>query len=349
MKKIFLGIVILGLPFLLINCSGAGAQETEGKVNNKIVKVSTVNLKNTESPIPIITSGVLSAKREARLSFKIGGVISAVYVDEGQYVQAGQVLARLEQTEINAQVSQAQMSVDKSYRDLERAENLYADTVATLEQVQNAETGYEIAQERLKIARYNQNYSTITAPSSGVVLKRLAETGELAGPGIPIFLVAVSSNAQIIRVGLADKDVVKLKLGNKAKVFFDAYPGEVFEAVVSEIAESANPRTGTFEVELVVNSKGKALKNGFVAKVEIFPSTGETYYKIPLGALVSADKKTGYVFVPNRKTKTAEKVKVKIEYIGSDFFTVRKSDAPKLEEVILEGASYLSNGEAIQF
>jgi membrane fusion protein, multidrug efflux system len=97
----------------------------------------------------IEATGLLFTEDESKLSFKIGGVVESVYVSEGDFVKAGQVLATLKNTEIASQVSQVQLNVQKAERDYQRAYNLYQDSVATLEQLQNAKTGLDIAKQGL--------------------------------------------------------------------------------------------------------------------------------------------------------------------------------------------------------
>ena len=89
------------------------------------------------------------------------------------------MLATLQLTEINAQVQQAQLGVDKALRDYNRTLNLYHDSVATLEQVQNVKTGLDLARQQLSAVQFNRGYATIRAPKSGFVLKKMADAGQV--------------------------------------------------------------------------------------------------------------------------------------------------------------------------
>ena len=109
--------------------------------------------------------GKLASKEELKLSFKTGGIISEIFVDEGQTVKKGQVLAKLNLSEIQAQVNQAILGLDKAERDYRRANNLYKDSVVTLEQLQNTTTALDIAKSNVKIAEFNLQFSTIKAQS----------------------------------------------------------------------------------------------------------------------------------------------------------------------------------------
>ena len=122
----------------------------------------------------IAANGIVASKDEMRLSFKVGGVIRNITVQEGMVVKAGQKLAEIELAEVNAQVEQARQLALKAQRDLTRGENLYADHVISLEQLQNLRTQTALARAQLQSAEFNRSYAQITPPTDGVVLRRLA-------------------------------------------------------------------------------------------------------------------------------------------------------------------------------
>ena len=134
---------------------------------------------------PIDTSGVVATKHEMRLSFKMGGVVRRIYVQEGDVVKQGQRLAEIELTEVGAQVEQARQLADKAERDLKRGENLYADQVISLEQLQDLRTQAAMAAAQFNSAQFNLGYSVISAPRDGKVLRKLAEERELIPAGTP--------------------------------------------------------------------------------------------------------------------------------------------------------------------
>src|SRR5262249_21623492 len=186
------------------------------------------------------------------LSFKIGGVVARVLVDEGKAVRAGDTLAALDLREIDAGVTRARSAAEKADRDLARARRLYADSVATLEQTQNAQTGLDVARAELETATFNRRYAVIVAPASGVILRRTAEPGELVQSGTPTLTLGSSAGGIVMRAGLADRDAVRIALGDRAVVRFGALPGRTFEGHVTEIAAAADALTGTYRTEITV-------------------------------------------------------------------------------------------------
>lgn len=124
--------IIMGVVFavFIAGCGGNGEEAAEVRT----IKVRAVEITDEDVTIPVRTSGVLSSSSEQRLSFKTGGIIESIQVDEGDVVKKGDVLASLDLAEITAMYIQAESGWKKSQRDLKRMKNLYGDSVVTLEQ-----------------------------------------------------------------------------------------------------------------------------------------------------------------------------------------------------------------------
>lgn len=341
MKKLF----ILFLVFGLFACKQDYVKNP--KVIPTTKKAKVVELKQSTDPLPVFASGKIKSLEQIKLSFKTGGIINSLRVKKGMYVKKGQVIATLDLSEINAQVQQAQANVDKLERDLGRFRRLYADSAATLQSVQDIATGLDVAKSQLKIATFNQSYSQIIAPVAGVVQQKMAEEGELVNPGQPIFTLASQQAGMSLTVSLADRDVVKLKLGDRAKLAIDAYQGMEAEARVTEIAAEGHPRTGTFEVELTIEDFPYALKSGFFSKATIYPSIQQAYYKIPMHAIIEGLEEQVAIYVP--KGQTTQRMLLTPDYIGEDYFTTSISAFTESSpRVLTEGASFLREGESFE-
>src|SRR5438128_12578851 len=174
--------VILLLSLVLAACGRGGAVAPHAG-DAVVVRVAPVTVDRIAPPVT--APGTLGPKEEVTLSFKVGGVVSRIFVDEGRVVRAGDTLAELDLSEIDAAVVRARSAAEKAERDLTRAQRLYGDSVATLEQAQNAETGRDVARAELETATFNRRYAIIVAPAAGVILKRSAEPGELVQAGMP--------------------------------------------------------------------------------------------------------------------------------------------------------------------
>lgn len=346
MKKYILLLLPITLLFACKDNVEIGASVADKIDKRTLVEVEPVKEK-TEA-IPIYSIGRLGSDTEIKLSFKIGGIISGIAVNEGQKVRKGQTLATLRTNEIDAQVMKAKQALEKAERDLERIKKMFAEEAATSENVDDLTTLVEVSKADLSIAEFNQKYARITSPVTGRIIKRLAEPNELVGPGQPLFLVASDEGkAFVMKVNLSDKNIARVKYGDKAVARFDAFPNEAFEGQISLISESSDPRTGTFEVELTIKSKGKRLRNGYIGRVTIQPEAEAPYLAIPTAALVEGDDKGITIFVPSDDGQTAKEIIVEPIDIHANFIAI-KMPKETFKSVITSGAPYLVHGDSIR-
>jgi RND family efflux transporter MFP subunit len=340
-KKGYIPFCFLINLVILTACGDTGNR----KYTEPSVSIRTIEITDTSLVFPVRTAGKLASKSESKLSFKTGGIIQQIMADEGQSVRKDQLLAQLNLEEINSKVNQAELALKKAERDFDRAENLYRDSVATLEQFQDAGTALEVARSNARIANFNLQYSTIRAPSDGKILKRIAAANEIIAPGHPVFLFAATGSDWVVRANLTDRDIVRVGMGDTAHISFDAYPGEIFTGTISEIGTAADPYTGTYEIEIRLRRKPGMLVSGFIAKVDIFPAVTEKHVVIPVEALIDGAGMTGYVMV--LVNGQPERRKILIQALTDHGIVVKQGLSPG-EKLITEGAQYLREGSQIK-
>jgi RND family efflux transporter MFP subunit len=296
---------------------------------------------------PIEATGIVAARDEQKLAFKVGGIVRAINVREGDRVRKGQVLAQIEQTEVNAQVEQARQMADKAARDLERGEALHADQVIPLEQLQNLRTQAEIARAQLRAAGFNRGYASITASGDGMVLRRLAEERELVSPGQTVLVVGRNDGGYVARFALADRDIVKVGRDDAIAVQLDAWPGEGFVGKVTDIASAADPRSGLFDVEAKLVPSSHALVTGLVGRVRLTTASAGNVSDlayVPLSAVLAGHGDRATVFVADGNTARARDIEV--AFITADSVAIRKGVVAG-EKVITAGAPYVEDGETV--
>lgn len=294
----------------------------------------------------IRTNGLLVNKDEIRLSFKMSGVIKHIGVREGERVRKGQRLAEIELAEVNAQVEQARQAHTKAKRDLERGERLYADKVISLEQLQDLRTQTAMAEAGLDSAQFNSNYASIIAPQDGAVLRRLAEERELVSAGNPVIVLGAQNRGFVVRAGLADREIVQVKLGDTAQVRLDALPNATLAGKVTEVAGGADPASGMFMIEVALDAGDLPLKSGLVAKLTIIPATANsgTRVYVPIASIVEGDGSRASVFVLDNDR--VHRRKVEIAFIENEAVALA-SGIKAGEQLITDGALYLEDGEQV--
>jgi multidrug efflux system membrane fusion protein len=291
--------------------------------------------------------GLLTPKDEARLSFKVGGIVESIRVEEGARVVAGQLLAVLKQAEIGAALEQARQSAAKADRDLARGKALYADGVATEERLQDLTTASRVASAALASVEFNASHARIVAPANGVVLRKLAEANELVQGGQPVLAVGGDGRGWIVRVGLADRDAVRVRVGNHAELKFDAWPARAFQGRVSNVASAADPATGTFTVEVQVEPAGAPFVQGLVAKVSLSPPDAAQTPVVPVQALVEANGSEASVFVLDAGRTAVRRTTIRIGRMASGEVEVQGGLAPGTL-VVIDGAAFLENGDSVR-
>jgi multidrug efflux pump subunit AcrA (membrane-fusion protein) len=162
-------------------------------------------------------------------------------------------------------------------------------------------------------------------------------------------VVRATGSGTVLRVGLADRDAVRVRRGDAATVRFDAFPGESFAARVSEVAAAAAPGTGTYEVELAIDARGRALATGLVGRAEIAVAGQSRLALVPIEAIVEADGDSGSVYVVARDQagrERARRVPVSIAFVRGGHAAVR-AGLDGLTSVVTDGAAYLDDGAPV--
>ena len=336
------------VAFLMLSCNDRKSGPTIYK--NRIQRVKVSSPKKIDQLITASATGVLTSSSEIKLSFKVGGIVQSINIRPGETVEQGQVLARINQSEARANYDKAQEALEKSKRDLYRAESLYLDSSATLEQLQNAKTSVQIAQSDFEIAAYNFKHAKIISPVSGTVLGLYAEVGELVAAGNPIISIGKSNEAgtQVLRASVADKDLFKIILGDTASITFSALPTKTYEGRITEIAQAPNALTGTYSVEItLIKGYYPELRNGFVGKVDFFARPTDGLVNVPIKAMVEGEGKKTSLFI-TKDHKTAQIRTVHIVSFQEDAFTIYADELPENAKIITDGSQYLSPNDSIE-
>ncbi|MBL8200855.1 MAG: efflux RND transporter periplasmic adaptor subunit [Chromatiales bacterium] len=296
---------------------------------------------------PVLTSGVITTREELRLSFKVAGIIRRIGVNEGEAVTAGQPLAALDLTEVDARLEQARQLADKAERDLVRSTKLRADEVISEEELEAIRTQAAVARAALRAAEFNRDFSTILAPRDGIVLRKLVEEREFVRPGQAILVVGPKAGGYVARAALSDRDVVRLRLGDPTVITADAFPGQELHGKVTVLPGAANEASGLFDIEVELAPAQVRLVSGLSARLRIDPAAAaeSTLPYAPIAAVIEADGNQAAVYVV--EDGVARRRQVRIAFIAPTAVAIA-SGLRAGETVVTDGALYLEDGEKIQ-
>lgn len=301
MKRFHLFYPVLTASSIVFFSCGEKKELTKKTGESDIIPVKTASVSSLSLPDTINATGIVTTENTAQYSFKIGGVITKILVEEGKFFHKGDLLAILNATEINAGLSQSALNVEKAQRDYNRASSLYKDSVYTLEQLQNARTALDVAERGKEAVAFNERYSRIYAAADGFVTKKIAAEGEVVAPGSPVLAIneADGNSNYLLKVGVTDKEWAAVNIGQKGTVTLDGYPDQTFDAFVFRRSQASDRAAGSFQIELkmALNSTQPAV--GMFGKAVIHTKKADNLIVIPYDALVEVDGDKAFVFTPS--------------------------------------------------
>jgi len=337
--------ILFPISILLLTSVSCGDKKiSEKKDSDSYIPVKLIQVEEKAFERPISTYGVLATNEEINLSFKTPGIIRKMYVKEGESIRKGQLLAELDFAEINAHETQLTESYEKSLRDFRRAQNLYADSVITLEQLQNAETELNIQKQSLDVMTFNKAHAQIKAPANGIVLRKTANNNEHINPGIPVYQVSTENEGLIIKTPVTVHDWVNISEGDTAKIELEAFPDRKLTGIVQHIAGHADPNSGLYMLTIKILSQEEKINVGMFAKVHIQTRKQPTYKTIPVECISEGTGNDAHVYIA--EGKQVKKVPIKIALVHNGIvFTSHGLE--NINKVINEGVGFLSENTLI--
>jgi HlyD family secretion protein len=289
----------------------------------------------------LTASGYVVARRKAVVSAKIQGRLADLRVEEGSRVEQGEVIARLEGQDYQAQVESQRAQVQRSEADLAEyqrqlrlAEELAHDVLAkdqyeaAQSRVRIAEAALRQSQAQLALAQAQLENTLIRAPFAGVVVKKMAEVGESVAPIPPGVNISTSSGAIValadldtleVEADVSESNVAKLRADQPAEVTVEAFPDRRYRAVLRQIIPTADRTRATVMVKVTILDKDQDLKPEMSARVTFLemegggePTSAEDRTQqvtVPVEALVTRDGETVVFLV--RDGRVAQRVVVK--------------------------------------
>jgi multidrug efflux system membrane fusion protein len=329
-------------------CSGGQAASEPPNSTATLRPVRAVAVESGPARPAIRASGLLIAVDESSLSFRSGGTLRSIEVQAGARVKAGQLLATLEPPELDAGLRQARERLAQNRRDRERAERLFEDEALSREERDNARTAEALAAADLQAAQFRSQMQ-IRAPGDGVVLRRLVEPGANVSAGSTVLVVGrlPGGSGLALRVGLSDRDVVSLRLGDVAQLRFAAYGDRAFSGHVSEIAAATDDLLGSYAVEITLDESAPGMSTGMIGSVRIAGHEDEARQLsyLPLSALVDGDQAAVRIFV--LEGEQVRERELAVSFIDGQRVALAEP-LPANTRVITDGATELRDGDRVR-
>ncbi len=306
------------------------------------VPVEAVPVERRDISSYIETNGTLEAENEVDIVARASGPIVDLRAEEGMAVRQGEVLARLDEEEIRAQLEISRVNLKEARLTYERAQSLRDSQLISPEDYEQAQTRYETAQAQLEGDQILLGYTQVRAPFNGLIVARYVDFAEQVSPNTRLFRIS-DFDPLLCPIQVPERDLPKLRLGQRAYLTFEAFPAKRFEARVLRISPVVDAATGTVKVTLEVEAQGR-LRPGMFARVFLETETRSGSLVIPKAAL-SLESLGDTVYVVDGGV--ARRREVELGFREGDRVEVL-SGVAEGERVVTVGQDGLSDGTPIR-
>ena len=336
---------VLGV-MLAAGCSNGkakdGAKESAEEADVSVpVEVQALR----RAPMVAVYSGTapIEAHDEAEVVAKVGGEVRQIFVEEGDNVTAGQVLARLDGDRLRLELAQTDANLRKLERDYNRQLELSEKGLVAKGTAENAKFDLDALRAAHDSARLELSYTEIRAPIAGVISARHIKVGNTIKPNDPTFRVT-NLDPLVAYVHVPEKEFRKLAAGQTVDLVVDALGGQHFDARISRISPTVDPQTGTFRAEVEVPDASRRLKPGMFARINIVYERRDDALQIPRTAIIDADGEQTVFIVADGK---AEQRRIETGLANSGWIEVVKGLNGD-ERVVVIGQAGLKGGTAVK-
>ena len=385
MKKIY--TVVIG-SLLILSCGGnkettiedviaSGSLEEirvrrtevvakQQKLNDAIkqldLKIATLDL---TKKLPLITAvkieesifnhylelqGNVSTKNLLILYPEYSGILSKVYVKEGQEVKKGQILAKIDDAGMSQQVAQLQIQSDLAKTTFERQKRLWEQKIGSEIQYLQAKSSYESQQKAVNQAQSQLAKTIIRAPFSGTIDDVITEQGSVVAPGQSQLMRIVNLDDMYIETDVPESYISNVTKNKNVEVEFPVL-GKTINAKVRQAGNFINPANRTFKVEIAVPNKDKSIKPNLTAKLKINDYTNKKALLLPQSIISENAEGQQYVYVITEKNSNqeaiAKKVIIETGKTQGDVIEILKG-INSGDEIINEGARNVKDGQTVK-
>lgn len=269
--------------------------------------VGVEHLAKRDLIVQVYGNGTVEAKVVVNVASKITGRIVEIGADQGDTVKRGQVLAKLDFSELQAQNRQAEASLALATKNAARFKALAAKELVSRQETEQYETAYLLAKEAVVASRSRLNDATIVAPEDGVIIRRDLELGATVTAGLPIFLLA-NPETVWVKANVDESQLKGVVPGQPATITLRSAPGEKFPSQVARLAWESDRVTEELEVDVAFTPPLKNFRLGEQAEVLISANAKKGAPSIPKAALITKGKQRGVWTVAGNRLQFREVV-----------------------------------------
>ena len=298
LSRLLLTLTLVAFSLSNTSCS-SDAQSKSPEEEEEEIPAAPVEATTVETgEIAAFYTGTasLEAEEEALVVAKTGGIVIEILAEEGQYVEEGQPLVKLDDERLTLELSRAEAALAKLRQDYERNEELFQKSLISAVEYERVKSDYETQKAARDLAQLEVTYTTVRAPFSGIISERLIKKGNMVATHAPTFRLT-DFDPLLAVMHVPERELNKLRKGQRAELRLDALYGEVFPGAIKRISPIVDPTTGTFKVTIEVRDRSRQLKPGMFGRIRIVYDTRADVLLVPKEAILAEDDESAVYVV----------------------------------------------------
>jgi RND family efflux transporter MFP subunit len=315
----------------------------------KIPLITTFAAKESEFIHYVELQGNVDTKKNLLIYPEYSGIMTNVFVIEGQKVTKGQTLAKIDDGGLSQQVAQLQIQADLAKTTFERQKRLWDQNIGSEIQYLQSKSSFESQQKAVNQLQQQVARTIVKAPFSGIIDDVITDQGSVVSPGQTALFRIVNLDDMYIETDVPESYITSVSEGKIVQVDFPVL-GTTMDAKIRQASSFINPANRTFKVEVAISNKDKNIKPNLTAKLRINDYTNEKAILIPLSIISENAKGEQYVYtITNKKDSlaTAKRTIITTGKTQGDDIEVL-SGLNNDDEIIQEGARSVKDGQDVK-
>jgi RND family efflux transporter MFP subunit len=343
----------IAVALLGVGLSACDPTEADPRLEPALVRIATVE---PAAPSERAFTGIISARIQSNLGFRVGGKIIQRLVDTGQSVKLGQPLMKLDRADLDLAIAARDKDVEaaratavQARADEARYRKLLADGWATHQRYEQAKSALDNAEAQLaaaeanaQVARNEGGYSVLLADADGVIVETLGEPGQVVAAGQIVIRLAHTGPREAT-VNLPE--AIRPMIGSEAEASVYGGDGRRHTAHLRQLSDSADPQTRTYEARYVLDGAAAGAPLGATVTIWLKRQASQPEVQAPLGAVLDDGGKTG-VWVFDSATSTVHFRPVKLVRVTSETAVI--SGLSSGDAIVSLGAQLLHEGTRVR-
>jgi RND family efflux transporter MFP subunit len=331
--------------FLLLVVSGCKQKDIKNtEVKENAIPVQTEIVKSVVTYDVISVSGNIEGNSTVRLGFMVAGKIDFIAYKEGQNISKGQLISSLDPSNYNLAKEMADVQVNSASDEFNRLKIMHDRNSISDGDFSKISFALQQAKVQQKLQVKNVSDTKLFSPNTGVLLKKIAEVGEIVGIGTPLFVISDIKKVKVIAY-IPEGELHNIRLGQNAKILITAL-NKYYEGKVIEVGSAADATSRAFTVKIELENTGLLIRPGMIAEVTLPSNLQKEIISIPTDAVLNDLDNQSYVFVIDTTNSKAFKRKISIGNIINNRITVI-GGLKEGEAIVIAGQGKLNDASSI--